>query len=286
MAEESKDYQEEEYVFSDAEAESNDSSATFDSSDSNDLSSDMDDTKSKNSVGESMLTTWRRNLMIGIGLLVGIFFVYKLVSFFFQSSDDNQIAKIPATIKSGRASLKTNATTALPTQEKKITLPQTTVRNDSGPQANNELMKLNKTSQSMRVEINNLQNVTQRLEFSVDNIQTQLTQLNTTLAVISDKIQAQENKLAEEAKEAQEAKKITVAKNLLSKPKPVVKKPVYYVMAIVPGRAWLKTEKGATITVGSGTVIQGYGKVVSIDPQLGRVITSSGGVIKYAPSDL
>jgi len=55
----------------------------------------------------------------------------------------------------------------------------------------------------------------------------------------------------------------------------------YYVQAVIPGRAWLKDPKGATITVGRGDSVPGYGRVEFIEPNSGTVITSSGRRIRY-----
>jgi intracellular multiplication protein IcmG len=50
----------------------------------------------------------------------------------------------------------------------------------------------------------------------------------------------------------------------------------YTVQAIIPGRAWLKSESGETITVAEGDTIKGYGRVVKIDPYDGVVNINTG----------
>lgn len=52
--------------------------------------------------------------------------------------------------------------------------------------------------------------------------------------------------------------------------------PQVTVHAIIPGRAWLKGKEGRILTVIEGDSIEGYGKVLAIDPHNGWVITSSG----------
>lgn len=52
--------------------------------------------------------------------------------------------------------------------------------------------------------------------------------------------------------------------------------PTLVVHAIIPGRAWLKTREGTTITVTEGDTLDRYGKVLVIDAANGVVITSSG----------
>ncbi len=48
------------------------------------------------------------------------------------------------------------------------------------------------------------------------------------------------------------------------------------VHAIIPGRAWLKSKDGTTLTVTEGDSLERYGKVLVIDASNGVVITSSG----------
>lgn len=46
--------------------------------------------------------------------------------------------------------------------------------------------------------------------------------------------------------------------------------------AVVPGRAWLVDSQGRTYTVAEGDVVGNFGKIVQIDSDAGRVVTSSG----------
>jgi hypothetical protein len=50
----------------------------------------------------------------------------------------------------------------------------------------------------------------------------------------------------------------------------------YNVQAIIPGRAWLKSENGETLTVAEGDVIRDVGRVTKIDPYDGVVEISTG----------
>lgn len=60
---------------------------------------------------------------------------------------------------------------------------------------------------------------------------------------------------------------------------------VYHVKALIPGRAWLESNKGTTTSVKVGDRLRNYGVVTSIDPNTGFVDTSSGTVIKYGKYD-
>ena len=49
----------------------------------------------------------------------------------------------------------------------------------------------------------------------------------------------------------------------------------YFVEAVIPGRAWLRAADGTEMTVTVGDVIEGYGRIVSINSYSGTVSTDS-----------
>jgi hypothetical protein len=53
-------------------------------------------------------------------------------------------------------------------------------------------------------------------------------------------------------------------------------KGVYTVQAIIPGRAWLKSESGETVTVAEGDILKNYGRITKIDPYDGVVDIDTG----------
>jgi hypothetical protein len=53
-------------------------------------------------------------------------------------------------------------------------------------------------------------------------------------------------------------------------------KTIYTVQAIIPGRAWLKSEAGDTVTVAEGDLLKAYGRVTKIDPYDGIVAIDTG----------
>src|SRR5579872_1241436 len=50
----------------------------------------------------------------------------------------------------------------------------------------------------------------------------------------------------------------------------------YTVQAIIPGRAWLKSDSGDTVTVAEGDMLKGYGRITKIDPYDGIVDIDTG----------
>lgn len=53
-------------------------------------------------------------------------------------------------------------------------------------------------------------------------------------------------------------------------------KMTYTVQAIIPGRAWLKSESGDTVTVAEGDILKNYGRIAKIDPYDGVVDIDTG----------
>jgi intracellular multiplication protein IcmG len=53
-------------------------------------------------------------------------------------------------------------------------------------------------------------------------------------------------------------------------------KQMYTVQAIIPGRAWLKSDAGETVTVAEGDILRDYGRVTKIDPYDGIVDIDTG----------
>jgi hypothetical protein len=51
---------------------------------------------------------------------------------------------------------------------------------------------------------------------------------------------------------------------------------IYTVQAIIPGRAWLKSDSGDTVTVAEGDVLKDLGKITKIDPYDGIVNIDTG----------
>lgn len=57
---------------------------------------------------------------------------------------------------------------------------------------------------------------------------------------------------------------------------PMGPKVMYNVQAIIPGRAWLKSDSGDTVTVAEGDILKDYGRITKIDPYDGVVEIDTG----------
>lgn len=109
------------------------------------------------------------------------------------------------------------------------------------------------------------------VQASIDQINQQLQTITQSLSILNADYQLR----MERAREAVLAKQRAEAR--LRK----IKR--YFVDAVIPGRAWLKGADGSTLTVTVGDTLPGYGKVLSINPYSGQVVTSKG-VLPYGQS--
>jgi intracellular multiplication protein IcmG len=196
----------------------------------------------------------RRKIIIIIGLLIAAFVLYKLVQAYLEAR--KSAPKPPTTVEQ----------TTVP-QVAPVQLP---------PVTGTELSSLQARTAQNSADINTLATQLTNLANTVTTLQNSLTAISSQLETINATLQQQQEQLT----------------TMQYKPKPVIKKvkqyktiviprPIYYVQAMIPGRAWLLLPDGTTMTVSVGSKLPGYGTVQTIDPVRGVVITSSGAIIRY-----
>lgn len=135
------------------------------------------------------------------------------------------------------------------------------------------------SQQSVRDEVSSMNQQVITVNNNVNNLNSQIANLNQVITNLSTQL----------TKQSEEIDRLMVK----NQPKRVVRRIIkihnpslyYYIQAVIPGRAWLIATNGSTLTVREGTKIPGYGMVKLIDPLQGRVITSSGQVIRFSQED-
>lgn len=131
-------------------------------------------------------------------------------------------------------------------------------------QAHQRMQALQQQNQNLGKQVDAMEQALKNSNAAVSQMQQTMSTMNESLA----KLQAQfEKQNKPKQKQHHEHKQ----------PPP----PDYTVQAVIPGRAWLRSDKGDTITVIQGDKVTGYGVVNSIDPQQGSVKTSSGKVFEF-----
>lgn len=219
----------------------------------------------------------KRNALIVIVLIVLAMLAYKFLGSFF--SGKNSKPEVTASVPP----ISSATPTPIPVQEQPIAPVQTPTPVIEQPktdnsQLNQQLSALEMGQQNVRSEVNSLNNQLSGINSNVNELTEKIANLNQMLTSLAAKLEQQSGEIA-----------ILTER---TKPKPVRRivlkgpsTPTYYIQAVIPGRAWLIARNGSTLTVREGTLIAGYGVVKLIDPIQGRVITSSGQVIRFSQQD-
>ncbi len=111
------------------------------------------------------------------------------------------------------------------------------------------------------------------LQNKVQALNARIAGLETTLAHIDQSMQSAR------AAATREATAVVQVPAQGAEARPVEPRVSYMVQAIIPGRAWLKSESGETVTVAEGDTLKGYGRIMKIDPYDGLVELDVGGKI-------
>jgi len=130
------------------------------------------------------------------------------------------------------------------------------------------------SGKSLQLKIAQVNKLLRKLDEKLTSLDTEVDKIHSNVkehkVLISKRIQTAKRK----AVVAHQAKKEYAAS-----------KTRYYIQALVPGRAWIKSKKGSTITVRKGSRVSTYGVVREIDVLNGRILTTSGRVIRFHPSE-
>jgi len=155
------------------------------------------------------------------------------------------------------------------------------VTNDARDKIEQAVAVLQETQQNIQSDLAGMNEHATRLDERLNTIMT-------SIEALGQRVEQLSSTLDVEAQRIEHA--LTVKAHPLSNKKPSkgrVKKQVvsYNVEAVIPGRAWLVGSNGVTITVSVGTAIEGYGRVRMIDAAQGRVLTSSGKIMRFGKDD-
>lgn len=212
----------------------------------------------------------RKNILIVLGVIVVAFSVYKLFDVLLATHVTPHEPATPVVATPAfptAAQLAPTATSATPAPA----LPQASVV------TNSRLSDLESKQAEYQAGLDKLNSQMNEIQSSLTSMDAQLSSLSTSVQTLATQFAAQQ---AEVAAAKQAAEKRLVQR----KARPVIK-PVYYVRSMIPGRAWLATGDGGTVTVSVGDNLPGYGVVQVIDPVQGTLTTSAGAIIGFSPGD-
>lgn len=234
----------------------------------------------------------KKFILIGVGVVIVGFLVYKFVTPMMSgdsSGTSNQAGSTKPVTKV--ATNKPNSKpkpqpVVVPKVEPKPVVQQpvvyqqpqvrTITKTVQDPQIKNKLNDLQDSSLKASRNINRINSNLGSLQQTLETLSSKLNSMNSNITMLAQELQNQQQAL----KKLKEKPK----KKLISK-RVVIPRKTYYIQAIIPGRAWLKSNKGDTITVVEGSIIRGWGRVKLIDPHQGQVVLASGKVIKFSASD-
>ncbi|PJE17815.1 type IVB secretion system protein IcmG/DotF [Legionella sp.] len=220
-----------------------------------------------------------RNALIAVILIVLVMLGYKFFGSYWahrKAAEDTIVPSITTTTQQAPPPVEAPPVQAVqPVQIAPVTQP--TVDNS---QVTQKLSDLEISEQNVRSEINSVNSQLGGINSNVNDLSEKIASLNRIISVLASKVDQQSTQIA------------ILTERTKPKPppvRPVVTKPItlpiYYIQAVIPGRAWLIAPNGSTLTVREGTQITGYGVIKLIDPNQGRILTTSGRVIRFSQQD-
>lgn len=150
------------------------------------------------------------------------------------------------------------------------------------PEITQKLSVLQASEDKLNIDFNNLNNQVTGVGASVGELSSKVDQLSQAVNVLAAQLAEQSRQIILLTAKQHEYVRV---KRAHAAYKNVNQKLVYFLQAVIPGRAWIISNTGNTMTVRDGSNIVGYGIVKRIDPNEGRVITSSGRVIVFSQLD-
>jgi intracellular multiplication protein IcmG len=227
--------------------------------------------------GDVMGRIKRKNILVAAGVIVVVFSIYKILDVIITRHSHEVIPRASQTTEfPTRVTPLPPPPAPMPVEEPAPKPVDTTASpaSDTAP-VTNRLSALEEQNTNFQSSIDKLNSQVTELQTAVANMNSQITALNQGIQNIADKLAEQE------AKEAA----LHAVKVHTRKVHHIRIRPIYFVRAIIPGRAWLSTSHGGTVTVRLGDNLPGYGVVQAIDPVQGTITTSVGAIIGYSPGD-
>jgi intracellular multiplication protein IcmG len=150
-------------------------------------------------------------------------------------------------------------------------------------QLNQKLSELESSQNRIQSQFDATANQLNAINNNLNELTAKMAEMSNVLSQYSAKVDAQSHVIEQMAAEAAAMKKVHARR--VAYPKTSVPPVNFHIQAVIPGRAWLINDNGSTLTVREGTRVPGYGMVRLIDARQGRIVTSSGRVIRFSQED-
>ncbi|MEM1243242.1 MAG: hypothetical protein AAGG80_00305 [Pseudomonadota bacterium] len=216
----------------------------------------------------------RRNLLILVGVVVIAFAFYKLLEVFYLDRGIEPAQTPPKTAVPAAPVVKSP-----PPSTPKPTVTQLPRENLQQTRFNQSVQqKLGDYEQTTARNQRNIQILAQQMNgmnSKINNLQQGMQNINQKLNAITDLLKVQSAELRVLKQKTRPKPKVSRVK------RPRYTRPVLYVKALIPNRAWLVDPDGQTFTVSVGDSIPYYGRIRRISVVQGSVTTSSGAIIYF-----
>lgn len=213
-----------------------------------------------------------RRIILVFGVLAMIFAVYQL-STLFRAKPKTESAEQPP--------ITTQPTAVVPSVDSAV----------QSAEVDKSLAGLQVSETATRSSVQEVITEMAKLRTEMDDLRSAVSGMRSSMQNLSEEMREQVALLSRQQQMIEALSKQQTQPKKPDTPKKVIKKvlppqPLYYIEAMVPGRAWLKRTDGTTLTISVGDRLQSYdGVVARIDPITGQVLMSSGRMITYRPDD-
>jgi intracellular multiplication protein IcmG len=220
----------------------------------------------------------RRNALFAIGVFFFLIFIYKFIfpHFMDKKPIDKDIKQTASLEQQPNIPEPQSQVIAPPITSTTLPVPEST--SEAGSEVNDKIHSIASTQESLSAELSNVSGQVSNINSNITLLTNKISELTVAITTLSDKLEMQAH----------------VIERLTVKPVIPVKKTTirgikqqirYNIQAVIPGRAWIVATNGTTLTVREGSYIPGYGQVKLINAGEGRIITSSGQIIRFSQED-
>lgn len=212
-----------------------------------------------------------RNALIVLGVVVSVMVLYKVAQFAFFSKEEKVEATITPVVQTAP---KVEAKPIQQVQQAPVVSKPATLETE----LSQKVSAIELSQDIVKSQVNSVNDKVNGVGTSIEQLNAQVNKLNQTIELLTTQLNKQSNEINSLMRKMrpQPVKQAT---------RPKTEPLVYYVQAAIPGRAWLIASNGSTLTVGTGSSIPGYGMVRLIDSTQGKVVTSSGRIIRFSQED-
>lgn len=219
----------------------------------------------------------KRNAIIVVLVSIVVIVMYKIIGGYYSSSkqqdaaEKNNIQPIQSVAKPVQNPIPSSVPVVVPIQ---------TDTANSNTVLKEKIASFETSQQNVQTQVSSVNQQVDVLNNNITSLSAQVTKLNQMVTELSNTI----NKQNEEIVILTERTKPKQHKHIV-RTRSLVPANIYYINAVIPGRAWLIGSNGSTLTIREGTQIPGYGLVKLIDSIEGRILTSTGRVIRFSQAD-